>query len=268
MKIIYRVYGDWKKSDVAFLASKNINVKIGFDRFDIEEGPLYENLKSFIQDKTDGNISYGTIYDNKEINNASLLVYNATGADGYPQPEDDFGYIGTTYKKEWYCTVCGTGLIQQSPFRLKKAPKWGNKKMFELNWVFDEIFVRKDVYEEIFAPIGIKSYPVLLYKKETEIEDTVQLIITEVETPLDLENQPFEICPVCNTKKYHPQIKGFFPPFKGAVPALPIFKSKEYFGSGASAHNKIFMTQELRQKMLKHKIKSQFMPTENGSGKK
>jgi hypothetical protein len=66
------------------------------------------------------------------------------------------------------------------------------------------------------------------------IEDTVQLIIPETEVPLNLEGYPFEICD-CNRKRYDLINKGFFPSFIEDVGDMKIFKSKEWFGTGASA---------------------------------
>ncbi len=261
MKIIHKIginpdnYQKQKLCDIGINVSQN-----SFQTFEIEENSeQFMRLKPYIEmwELPD---MINTEFTNRELNAALLLVYNFTWVNGYPQPEDDFGYIGTTYKKEGYCKTCGTGLIQQAPFRLKKEPNWGTKKMFELNWVFDEIFVRKEVYEEIFKKYGIEAMPVFLYKKDVVIENTVQLNIPSIKVLSDLEKQPFEICKTCGTKKYNPQIKGFFPPFKAPVEGLQIFKGQEYFGSGASAHKKIFLTQELYKEMQKYKIKSEFIP--------
>ncbi len=262
MKIIYRAYNDWKQDQVKYLSQYGINVELGYDRFDIEEGELYHKLKPYLE-KIGTTYSVGTLYDVNEINSAKLLVYNGTWSNGYPQPEDDFGYICTTYKKAGCCKSCGTGLVQHEPFRLKKEPVWGNKKLFDLNWVFDEIFVSRESYESIFKFFSIGCKEVRLYKKETTIQNTVQLEIPTTAVEINLQNQPYEICKVCGTKKYNPQIKGFFPKLSASVIGMHCFKSAEYFGSGASAHKKIFMTQELRQAMLKHKIKSQFIPMES-----
>src|SRR5437868_14125543 len=109
-------------------------------------------------------------------------------------PDNDFEYMHITYDNSNYCEKCGIGLLQKEPFRIKEKPKWGNKKMFSLNWVFDELFVRKDFYDSLFKTIGIESEKVLLYKKDTIIEDTVQLITPKTEVSLDLEGYSFEVC--------------------------------------------------------------------------
>jgi hypothetical protein len=128
--------------------------------------------------------------------------------------------------------------------------------MFELAWVLDEIFVRKDIYDDYFKKIGIEYSPVLLYKKDTVIENTVQLKIPTVDIPLLLDNQPFEICSTCNRKKYSPKIKGYFPSFQKEIPSsLQIFKSSEYFGSEAAADRRIFIKIEMFKHLESLKIK-------------
>lgn len=264
MKVIYRIYSDWDLARVGFLASHGIKVAPGFGSFEIEETG-YLKLKDQL-DKWNVDISYGTLYEEDEISNSSYLLYAGSWANGYPQPESNFGYIGTTYDDKHYCRTCGTGAVQQSAFRLKKRPNWGSKKVFNLNWVFDELFVRKDLYEEVFKKYNLENRPVLLFKKESVIEDTVQLSIPKITVRLNLDTQPFEVCQTCNRKKYNPQIKGFFPSFKEELNSdWAMFKSEEYFGSGASAHNKIFITQALRQDLLKHGVKIQFVPVNSSN---
>lgn len=259
MKIIYRIYSDWDLARVGFLASHGIKVDSGFGSFEIEES-RYLELKDQL-DKWNVDISFGTLYEEEEISDSPLLVYGGSWANGYPQPESNFGYICTTYDDKHYCRTCGTGAVQQSAFRLKKQPNWGSKKMFSLNWVFDELFVRKDLYEAVFRRYNVENKPVLLFKRETVIEDTVQLSIPKISVPLNLDTQPFEVCQTCSRKKYNPQIRGFFPSFKKALNSnSAMFKSEEYFGSGANAHRKIFITQALRQDLLEHGVKIQFVP--------
>ena len=182
-------------------------------------------------------------------------------ANGYPMPDSDKSYLHTTYDNTVYCTTCGLGLRQKEPFRLKKAPNWsGHKSIFFLNWVFDELFARKDVYESLFKPAGIQCEKVLLYKKDKIIEDTVQLIIPDATSDLHLEDYTYQICKVCNRKRFDLFNRGFFPSFKGDVGKWPIFKSKEWFGTGANARKYIFVSQALRQDFNRLKINANYIP--------
>lgn len=261
MKIIHIIYNEWTKGQVKKLLSYGIKVEEGYDRFDIEEGDLYFSLKHLFA-KWAVAESFGTIYNSKDVNESKLLVYVSTWVNGYPQPAETDEYLELTYDLTDYCNVCGIGAKQDAPFRIKKQPKWGNKKLFELEWIFDEIFVRRDVYESVFMPLGIEAIPVLLYKKDTEIDDTVQLKIPKIDIAnrLALENQPYSICENCGRKKYIHKIKGYVPGFTSDIGSLQIFKCNEVFGEQLLAHNKIFITSDLLKNLHSHKIKPNVWP--------
>lgn len=261
MKIIHRIGINPDEKERRIMQEIGIPVPLNeFFVFELEEGSeKFIRLKPYI-DKWRLPDMLRTEYTKQELNAASYLNFLPLWFNGYPMPDYDNGYIGTTYQKHGYCETCGTGLVQQSPFRLKKSPNWGPKKIFTLYWVYDEFFVRKDVYEAVFKKYGIESMPVLLYKKDLLIEDTVQLIIPSIQVPSNLEGQPYEICKTCGMKKYNPQIRGFFPSFKDSVTGLHLFKGMEYFGSGGESFKQIFVSQELRQEMLKYQIKADFAP--------
>lgn len=205
---------------------------------------------------------YGTTYDKKDIKDSSLLVYVATWVNGYPQPEDTDKYLRATYDLEDYCGKCGIGAVQKKPFRVKKETKWGEKKLFDLNWVHDEIFVRDDIYQSVFRELGINSLPVVLHKNENVIENTVQLKIPFIDNnALKLDDHPFTICEICGRKKYGPKVKGYFSNFKKQIPPeLQIFKCNEFFGAEFTAHNKIFITTELLKKLNSLKVKPNVWP--------
>jgi len=260
MKNLHKIFSDWKKVQVVKLAQYGIKVELGYDSFWMEENETYEQLKPYF-DIWGIKETVVSKFSKEEEDNAKKLILLSPWANGYPMNDYDNGYKKTTYDDTKYCNTCGIGLSQKEPFRLKKAPIWSdNKRMFSLNWVFDELFVSKDFYESKFKSIGINCEKVLLYKKETAIEDTVQLIIPVTEIALDLEGYSFEVCNDCDRKRYDLINKGFFPPFKDDIEGLQIFKSKEWFGTGASARKYIFVSAELRQQLLKSKVNASYIP--------
>lgn len=261
MTIFYLVYNEWTAGQVKILSSFGVKVEQGYKRIDIEAGERYNKLKPYFL-KWGVEETYGTTYDKKDIQESSLLVYVATWMNGYPQPEDTQKYLRITYNLDDYCGTCGIGAVQKKSFRLKKEPKWGEKKLFDLEWVDDEIFARKDIYESIFKPLGIESYPVVLHKDESVIENTVQLKIPFIaKNPLKLDDHPFTICEICKRKKYSPKVKGYFSNFEKKIPPeLQIFKCKEFLGAEFSAHNKIFITAELLNKLNSLKVKPNVWP--------
>jgi hypothetical protein len=206
-------------------------------------------------------VTIGSEFSNDDFSNANHLMILPDWQTQYPQPENNFTYLDETYDLKDYCSLCGTGHIQKNPFKLKKGIKWGNKQLFILNWVFDEIFVRRDIYEKIFAPIGIDYFPVLLQRTGDVIEDVKQLKINEVSSRLNLNNSDFEKCENCGCKKYKPITSGYFPSFINGIELPNIVKSKEYYGSDKSASKWIIISQAFRQILLSEKTNLTYYPS-------
>ncbi len=263
MEIRYIYHGNWTVEQVKIMSTFGINLELGADSFEIDKGDLHDKVFPYMVEwDYVKRRAVGTLYNIKELNGSSILVYRNGGwINGYPQPDDTHEWQDIVYDKSAYCDNCDCGLIQKAPFRLKKAPEWKNRHAFGLEWVYDAIFVKKETYETLYKPVGIDCWPVMLHKKETVIEDTVQLKLPVSNVALDLSRQKFEQCKKCGTKKYVNQIEGFFHSFKGSVnPQFQIFKSLEDYGSGHAANKWIFVTQEMRQQIIKHGIKAQYMP--------
>lgn len=263
MKNLHEIFLNWDHNQVKILRQFGIEAELGYYSFWLEENETYWQLKPYFE-KWEVEETVISKFSEEEEENANRLILLSPWANGYPMNDLDNGYQHTTYDNTEYCNTCGMGLLQKEPFRLKNAPKWGGKKkIFSLNWVYDELFARKDFYETFFKPIGIKSEKVLLYKNDTVIEDTVQLIIPDTGIALNLEDYPVEICKDCNRKRYDLINKGFFPSFKEHVGDMQIFKSKEWFGTGANARRYIFVSQGLRRQFVKSKINANYIPCAN-----
>jgi hypothetical protein len=99
-----------------------------------------------------------------ELRGASWLEVRPDWHHGYPMPDDDGGYLRATYDLGQYCATCGAGTVQRAPFRMRAEPKWGRRSILQLNWVFDQYFVRPDLHEGVFAPLGVESLPVLHHR--------------------------------------------------------------------------------------------------------
>lgn len=261
MKNIHVIYGDVNLKRFLILQYHGISIERGFSSFDIEENETYFKLKPYLDNWGFSDHALSK-FDDTELDNAKYLNCFPNWQTLYPESSGDSGYKNLTYDTSNYCKKSGTGLVQNSPFRVKKEPKWGKYKAFILHWVFDEIFVHIDTYKKVFEPIGIKSVPLLLFKKDTIIESTVQLVLPESNVELDLKKYPKMVCSDCNYEKYELINYDFFPHFKEEVNSnLQIFKSKEYFsGGGWDARKMIFVTQEMRQILMKEKISFSYYP--------
>jgi hypothetical protein len=193
-----------------------------------------------------------TKFSDDELRSARHLAVLPNWHHGYPQPEGDFDYLSATYDLSSYCRTCRIGAKQIRPFRMKKEPTWGKHSILQLNWVFDEYFVRPETWHSIFEQFGIGFRPVLHHKTGNQLQSIVQLDITQT-TDLKTENLALTQCSVCKRQKYPPTVTGFFPAPSSTY--LVLAKSRQYFGSGASAFQQIMVGHELYVKIKKAGMK-------------
>jgi hypothetical protein len=210
--------------------------------FDIDEG--HENwgqLRRLFLEWNAGDF-VKTLFSPEEVANATHLELVPEWHHGYPQPDQGFGFLDVTYDLTGYCIECGVGLKQKAPFRMKREPKWGRRGILQLNWVFDEFFVTPDVWSAIFEPQGIPCRPVM-NTRGGELNTVVQIVVEEEVGILTAGLTP-QRCVTCERVKYLPATRGFFPALV-SQPARPIAKTRESFGSGASAHKCVLVSQAL-----------------------
>ncbi len=262
MKIMYHIANDWTDYQLKRLNQEGHNPKSGYTAYQIEESE-YLRLKDFFDSWSITGIKY-PLFTKKELKESLLSAKSGGHNHGYPMPDMNGGYLELTYDLSDYSKNSGIGKKQKNAFRLKNVPKAGKKRMFGVGWIFDEYFVDIELYNEVFRPLGIKSRPILKYKKDIPFDTHVQLVLEETEETLDLKDNPIETCQETGRWKYQPMPQGFYPRYKNII--APIFKSKEWFGSGAEAHKRIFITQELREKLIEMKIEKPqwYIPTVEG----
>jgi hypothetical protein len=241
--------------------------------FDIDESdPAWDELRQLVpewsaEDGCDPE-NFGIAHTEFSSAELKLATYLKIGAwlHGYPQPEDDFGYRKATYDLSDFCSACGIGKKQIAPFRMKGEPKWGTRHILQMNWVFDQFFVRPEVWNDVFEPFGIGFRQVVNHRNGADLTSVVQLDITaRVQTRC--MNNPSEDCPACGRKKYFPVTRGMFPAIDEIAPAHAA-KSIEYFGSGASAWNAVLISARLFQAIQKARLKGAvFTPVEDAKSK-
>jgi hypothetical protein len=217
------------------------------------------------------------LFARKEIEEAEWLEARAKGHHGYPQPEDDFGYIQQTYDTSGYCPRCGIGGVQKAPFRLRAEPKAGHSHFLQLNWVFDELFIRREVCSalKVSAITGVSFVPPILHESSQPSERVVQMQIDTVlpggpETsglqPVTCKPNNEEsaatagtaiasrVGPYCHRIKHHRMKKRPFRFTRDAFAGAPdVVKSAEWFGSGASAHRLIIVSRKFREIVSRRK---------------
>ncbi|MEI9950198.1 MAG: hypothetical protein WDO74_14780 [Pseudomonadota bacterium] len=200
----------------------------------------------------------------------------ATAHFGYPQPEE--GYVAASYDTGAYCDRCGIGALQRAPFRFRAEPKARHSHFLQLNWIFDEFFVRPDVRDAIehAGLVGVSFAPVVYHRSGTVLSSIEQLQVHGVLTPaLDTSGlqtvtckadneEPSDPFPMqaalryppdyayCGRIKYHwPKALSFR---RGAFVAAPdVIKSWEWFGSGGRASRAILVSERFAELVRKHR---------------
>ena len=138
-----------------------------------------------------------TVFTASELDGAGYLRVLALGHHGYPEPAGDNGYFEATYDTAHYCHHCGQGLVQRAPFRFRSEPKASHSQFLQLNWVFDELFVRKLAQEGIANAgiAGVDFAAPVLHKNGRPLEQVAQMRIATMLPPgIDARNLKMETC--------------------------------------------------------------------------
>jgi hypothetical protein len=198
-----------------------------------------------------------TKFSKSEFASASSFCMLARSHRGYPQPEEDFGYLSETYDLTDYCSKCGNGCRQVRPFRLKSIPAL-KRSVMQLNWVFDEFFVSQEVWFEVFKPFGVECWPVVAHKSGNAADSVVQLKIDE-QVQLKMKDGDGTDCPICKRPKKPLDLRGFAP--APVSMKAHICRSIQGFGSGAAAFDRIMVSNLLYREIKKAKLSGvQFYP--------
>lgn len=231
--------------------------------FDISESdPHWEQISLLLQRSRFVCIS-DTYYTKQELSEAAWLTMRSLWRCGYPQPEDGPGYESVTYSMDGYCSSCGSGLVQNSEFRIKKPPKWGKRHFMMLNWVGDEIFV-DDITKTLLSQSGLTGFSFRdVYDKKgaNAFEDISQLYIENL-LPDGLSTDSRYIdqvnrCPVCGIAKYHSTGIGSLA-FREEIfdKAPDIVRTSEIFGWEHWTQREIIVSQRFYQFVIANNLGS------------
>lgn len=230
----------------------------GFSLTLAEDDPDLPRWLAFSATREDVTVQHGTRFEDAELDEADYLEFAVDWHNGYPQPESAFGYLDATFDLSDYCQSCGIGKVQSGPYRLRGEPRWGTRHMMAINWDFDAVFCRPEVWRAVFAPLGIDTWSVLHHRTSEPLETVVQLRLeTSERASLDVAFDESETCVSCHRVKYSPQRLGFFAPLLGAEDR-PMFLASEWFGSGGEARHPVIASQAVRQAMLTASLKPLF----------
>lgn len=257
-----------------------------------EDQPQWPEIERLIGESDVASHLVTNLFSTTEMDRAEWLHVSALGQHGYPQPEDDFGYIEATYDVSQYCYRCGIGGVQKAPFRLRSEPKARHSQFLQLNWVFDELFVRSEARQGLTAAglTGFDFRPAVIHRADRPSGEVQQMEILSVLQPAldptgletvtcnerneewesirrrfpNLQSPVPEPNSYCGGVKYHLEHRGPFRFDRSALVAAPdVVKSHEWFGSGASAFRLVLVSQRFRQIVLEAKWRGlSFEPVE------
>ena len=186
-------------------------------------------------------------YSDEDLSSSAYLHIIGAPEAAIPHPEKKSGWKAATYDLSKYCGTCGSHKLQIHPFQLIEAPKFGTDDVVSLYWVYDEYFVRTEIWNRVFQPFGIESLPVLRHESRLPLETVVQLKIDDIsQFPLDAGDKwDSSVCAVCGQKKNcgSPRTP-YFPQFVGN-PEGHLFKTQELFGAGLISARAVVCSNEL-----------------------
>lgn len=227
----------------------------GFSLTLAEDDPDLPRWLEFSATRDDVTVQHGTTFDEAELDSADHLEFAVDWHNGYPQPESSFGYLRETFDLTDYCEACGIGKVQNAPYRLRGEPRWGTRHLMGINWDFDAVFCRSEVASAVFDPLGIDTWSVLDHRTGQPLESVVQLRLAPTDRAhLDVTFDEAETCASCRRVKYSPQRLGYFAPLLGTE-TKPMFRTREWFGSGGEARQPVVVSQVARRAMLAASLK-------------
>ncbi|WP_227288064.1 hypothetical protein [Boseongicola sp. H5] len=203
-------------------------------------------------------------FSDDDLKGADHLALGFQWLNGYPQPDDDFGYERITYSPIGFCQGCGIKGPQITPFRLRLPPKWGRRKMFSLNWIFDEMFVETSYYDTRFRPLGLEARDVVHHKSGEILPTVKQIDLPDVDFGFQMDTSKGEICKVCDTPRYHPNVVDYLPSLDRDASAYPVFRANTYFGDGFQSFRKIVISSNVFKMLREDKVRAlHFHPIKN-----
>lgn len=209
-------------------------------------------------------------FSGQDVAGAEWLCIFAKGHHGYPQPEE--GWWERTYEATTRCRKCGFVTEQRAPFRLRGEPAASHSQFLQLNWVFDEFFVRPAVRDALLAAelTGIEFVPPVIHRSGLPSLTVDQMRITSALRPaidtsalqtvtckMNNEESASAFAPgpilesssdFCGRTKYHLRHRGPLQLERAAFEGAPdVVRTAERFGSGGLAFRATIVSQRFRE---------------------
>ncbi|GAL88323.1 hypothetical protein [Jejuia pallidilutea] len=258
----YLVFAKWRQKDVEFLNSLKLKrvIEKGYCGILIEDDDTLRTIRNrYSKQNTllnrisppEFSITFqGVTFSKKELDAAKCYMLPPFGKPkGFPLPKE-------TYQNELFSFECGNYRVNRKQiglFRINK-PKWSkNQVTFHLDWEWDCIFFKKEFYQEVLAPLGLKYKEVIDNRTKKPLEDTIQLDIPVAQSKLLIENSAYDLYSSeerCGKKQYARQYLDFFPSFEKEFDFNICYTQEEFDGG----FKRVVISKEFCKLLVKHKI--------------
>lgn len=228
-----------------------------------DSDPLFEEVSKFMLNY-DINPQIRLEYSKKELTEARYLHIWLRRYSGYPQPEAidvKNSYINYTFDIKNFCTKCGSGLVQNDSFYLKKSFNIDKIRFGGVYWVYDTFFITTEL-RDLFAKekfTGIEFVPVKNIKTKQIVDNIVQLKINEIfPAKLKYDIEKIIDCKQCGQKRDVMKMDSEVITSKDVQKNLDkdFYLSQEFHGDGFLCCNSVLISNRVYKFLIDNKIKN------------
>lgn len=228
-----------------------------------DSDPLFEEVSKFMLNY-DINPQIRLEYSKKELTEARYLHIWLRRYSGYPQPEAidvKNSYINYTFDIKNFCTKCGSGLVQNDSFYLKKSFNIDKIRFGGVYWVYDTFFITTEL-RDLFAKekfTGIEFVPVKNIKTKQIVDNIVQLKINEIfPAKLKYDIEKIIDCKQCGQKRDVMKMDSEVITSKDVQKNLDkdFYLSQEFHGDGFLCCKSVLISNRVYKFLIDNKIKN------------
>lgn len=233
--------------------------------FEISDlNPYFHDVIAFMKNKSKFEPQVRCEYSKKELTEAKYLQIWLRRYSGYPQPEAidiNDSYINYTFDITHFCTKCGSGLVQNDSYYLKKSFNIEKLRFGGVYWVYDTFFITTELRDLLIKEkfTGIEFIPVKNIKTKQVIDNIVQLKVNALfPGKLKFDTKKIINCKFCNTKKYLQKEDSEIFASKEILQDLDkdFYLSQEFHGDGFLCCNSVLISNRVYKFLIDNKIKN------------
>lgn len=229
-----------------------------------DSAPYFNDVINFMNAKLKDEPQIRCEYSKKELAEAKYLRIYLKRYSGYPQPEAidvKNSYVNYTFDITNFCTDCGSGLVQNDSFYLKKSFNIEKIRFGGVYWIYDTFFITTELRDWFIKEkfTGIEFIPVKNIRTKQTVDNIVQLKINAIfPEKLEFDTQEVINCKSCNTiKKLKKNDSEIFAP-KDILKDLDkdFYLSKEFTGGGLLCCQYVLISNRVYKFFIDNKIKN------------